>query len=291
MVGHPKTTKSLLHFIYGRSVVNLLLIFLASHAVSATAFAFLLTVEFSGDVATLSSPIDGLWYRFYFCLVSQIAPGFTEFIPVGETSRILSLFNGFTGLLINAIYVAVIVSQVVLPNDVFEVCPFLIINEEDETVEIRLYSKYPADLHYIEFTLFRFFIYETQAGGVLGRTEEIFVAPRHRRLLLSRYPYIIRAKITDAQLEWNHKLAKEGDVREALPSDWFNLSKPRRGHFYLMIKAATNAGTVYQRKEFKLNPGDIRYGKSRSVFDDKNVSLDDWHDYRNGNWKNWNELD
>ena len=291
MLGHPKTTKSLLHFVYGRSVVTLLLIFAISHIISALIFATFITVEFSGDKAALSAGVDSLWYRFYFCMVSQIAPGFTEFIPVGEGSRVLSLLNGFIGLLINAIYVAVIVSQVILPNDVFEVCPFLIVNTDENTVEIRLYSKYPADLHYIEFTFFRFFIYETEPGGVLGRTEEISIAPKYRKLLRSRYPYIIRVPLSDEPLEWNHKLDKEGDVRDALPTNWLNLSEPRRGHFYLMIKAATNAGTVYQRKEFRVTPQDIRFGRSRTVIDTKNVSVDDWYNFKNGNWANWNKLD
>ncbi|MDP8051393.1 hypothetical protein QJU23_03005 [Pasteurella atlantica] len=288
---HPKSIHIFQNWISKRSIIQLIILFLVSHIALATVFSLVISVKYSGQICNLSMSQDAFLYRLYFSLISQISPGFTEFIPANDVSRTLSTLNSFVGILIDAIYVTILVTKLLLPIDVFEICPYLIINEKKEELQIRLYSKYQKSVFDVEFSFFRFFIYETEEGGVLGRTEEIFIHPPKRKLLRSRYPYIIRVGLSKEETNWLDLFENEGEIRNKVPINWLNGKDEKRGHFYLLIKAQTDMGTIYQVKDYFFNKDCIKKGKAKVVFDDINVSLDDWYDHNKGNWYNWNKLD
>lgn len=291
-MAHPRTTKQMLSFLGQQNVLVLIGLFLASHTITASAIAIFLQVSYGGpEVIGEATPLN-YWHRFYYCLTSQISPGFTEFVPLNDTSRFLALLNGFIGLIVNAIYIALLVSQVLRPKNVFEFGSHIVINKQEMSGEIRVYSRLRTEAVYIEFSLYRFLLHTREDGRVWGRTEEVKIHPKDRKLLRSRYPYIIRFDLVEASTPWENTLPVEGQVRERVPIDWLSKSKSAQtGYFFVMVRAETEFGTVYQRKEYRVGTGDFRYGKSIPVFDNVEVTLEDWHNPQKGNWKNWNKTE
>lgn len=291
-LAHPKTTKQILSFLGQQNVLVLLGLFIASHATTASVIAVFLQVSYGGPGVIGETTSLSYWHRLYYCMTSQISPGFTEFVPTNDVSRSLALLNGFTGLAINAIYIALLVSQVLRPKDVFEFGSHIVVNNQEMCGEIRLYSRLRTEAVYIEFSLYRFLLHKREDGRVWGRTEEVRVHPKDRKLLRSRYPYIIRFDLADDFIPWEDVLTAEGQVRENVPVSWLmKLSSEKRGYFFVMVRAETEFGTVYQRKEYRVGTSDFRLGKSIPVFDNVEVTLDDWHNPQKGNWRNWNKTD
>ena len=282
----------MLSFLGQQNVLFLLGLFVASHAVTASVIAIFIRVSYGGPEVIREATSPSYWHRLYFGMTSQISPGFTEFVPANEASRFLALLNGFVGLVINAIYIALLVSQVLRPKDVFEFGSHIVVNKQEMRGEIRLYSRLRTEAVYIEFSLYRFLLHKREDGRVWGRTEEVRVHPRDRKLLRSRYPYIIRFDLADDLTPWENILIAEGQVREKVPVDWLSKSSSeKRGYFFVMVRAETEFGTAYQRKEYRVGTSDFRFGRSVPVFDNVEVTLDDWHNPQKGNWRNWNKTD
>jgi len=291
-LAHPKTTKKMLSFLGQQNVVTLLVLFITSHVISASVIALFIKVSYGGPDAVSEVTSPSYWHRFYYCMISQISPGFTEFVPSNDPSRILSLSNGFIGLVINAIYISLLVSQVLRPKNVFEFGSHIAVNEKEKSGEIRIYSRLRNDAVYIEFSLYRFLLHKREDGRVWGRTEEIRVHPKDRKLLRSRYPYIIRFDLEEDAASWENVLSAEGQVREKVPIGWLSKNGSEKcGYFFVMVRAETEFGTAYQRKEYRVGTSDFRFGKSVPVFDDVEVTLDDWHNPQKGNWRNWNKTE
>lgn len=287
---HPRVVFWWPYLVSNTSLKFIFLLFAFSHALFALLFSVFVEVSYSGPKEGTETGLSVWWYSLYYCFVVQISPGFTEFVPTNDQSRVFSVVNGFVGLIINAFFISLLISRAIQPKNIFEICPFLIINVKKKLAEIRLYSKFPGNVYDIEFSFYRFLLHQHDGDRIFGRTEEIEIRPSRRKMLRSRYPYIVRFSLSDEDLNWDDIFLSEGEVRRAIPMKWLAEHSKFRGHFYLYVKAETNFGSVYQIQDYELNPENIVVGESKVVFEDKDVDLKDWYDFRRGNWKNWNKV-
>jgi len=283
----PKSYYGAFSFFFKSKLYLLFIVYISVVLIISFAFSFFYNLSYAGPSSI--NPICINWlHKWYFSLMTFMSPGFTEFLPVNDVSRILSAANGLLGLSFNALFLSILVARALQPHEPFEIVPFLLYDPEVKKLSARFYSTLPSSCYNLSFRLFRFLMYENEFGKQLGATREINISPNYKNVLLPNYGILLRA---DIDLDKNHQHASSKRVhkRKKIPVEWLlpEHEKCPDGHFYLTIEAETPYGKMFQTINFYLLKNDIKIGRHKLLNEGEKLSLDNWYKWKSYRWDLW----
>lgn len=286
----PKSYYGIFSFFFKSKLYVLFFIYLIVIALISLAFSFSYELVYAGPAESCPNRI--YWFHnLYYSLVTFISPGFTEFMPANDYSRIMSSFNGVVGLSFNALFLSILVARALQPHEPFEIVPFILYDPVLKRLTARFYSTLPANCYNLSFKLFRFVVYEDSLGRQIGRTSEMIVAPNYRNVLLPNYGILVHADI-DMQENAQHSSFKRTHQRKKIPIEWLLPSHKKcpDGHFYLTVEAETPYGKMFQTQNYYLNKNDIKIGRHTLLNEGVKLTLDNWYKWKDYRWDLWGKF-
>lgn len=284
---HPYRTFGIFSFLFTCRLQHMIIIYFSVHIFFAIIFAFIYSIHYSSYSAYLYFDESSYVYRLYFSIVTQISPGFTEFLPSNDLSRLITPIHGIIGIVINGLFLSLLFARAVHPYNVFDVVPFILHSPNRNQLIIRMYSKYPEPVHNLDFNFYRFYIFNNEHGEQLGRTEEIKILPEKRKMIRPYYGLLLRIELSYDALDWSDTLEDDQKIRTSMPYNWFVNDNRYNGHYYLIISADTTSGTAYYVQDFFLNRKNIRCGEHMLLNHQKNLDIFSWYNYRRYSWETW----
>lgn len=278
---HPRHYRGFLGFLLEIRTGWAFLLFVMFHFLIALMFAATLDLEHSSLWGQGNIKAD-FNERLYFSLINQLTLGFTEYLPTTGASQILLLLQSYIGLLLNALILAIIVSRVFQPKDVFEVAPIMAHDTQAGQLVFRIYSKYPEAVYNLNAELHRFSIGEAGQPSVIGVTTVISTTPANRRILLKNYALLIKVSIDYSEKKYEGKLHSK-----RIPWSWLG-EHQTRSELLLVLSAETSTGTVHQFQRFS----SISFicGRHRLLNEGIDLDLESWYDFRNYRWSTWGKI-
>lgn len=283
----PKSYYGAFSFFFKSKLYSLLAVYILLVLAISLGFSFCYEIVYAGpEVAT---PLAIKWFhKWYFSLLTFISPGFTEFLPSSDASRLLASINCLIGLLFNALFLSILVARALQPHEPFEVVSFLAYDPRQAKLSCRFYSTLPASCYNLSFKLFRFLILENDIGHQMGTTREISISPTYRNALLPNYAILIRAEV-DLDENPQNASTKARHTRKKVPLEWLlkGHEKCPEGHFYITIEAETPYGKMFQTKSFYLTEQDIKVGCHQLLNEGDKLTVENWYEWKSYRWETW----
>ena len=286
----PKAYYGVFSFLFTKKLYLLFLGYIFLIFLISISFASFYDLIYAGP--TTNHIMNVTWFhKFYYSLTTFMSPGFTEFLPLNDSSRILTMINGIMGLLFNAFFLSVLVARILQPHKPFEIVPFLLYDSVSQQLTARFYSTLPDNCYNLKYRLFRFGTFTNHAGKEIGKTLEIEMSPGYRNVLLPNYGILLRAKV---DLDNNAQNASFNNTytRKKVPIEWLlpTHKKYVHGHFYLTIEAETSYGKMFQLVNFYPNKNDIKVGRHMLLNDDRKLTLENWYNWKEYRWDLWEKF-
>lgn len=283
----PKSYYGIFSFFFKSNLYWLFFVYISLVLAITGIFSIFYIISYAGP-EHLSPEYIKWHHKWYYSLTTFISPGFTEFLPVNDGSRLLSSINGLIGLSFNALFLSLLIARALQAHAPFDIVPFLLYDPETKFLSARFYSTLPSSCYNLSFRMFRFLIYENQNSTQMGSTREIKLSPEERNVLVPNYGILLRAEI-DSNENSQHASAKNTHTRKKVPIEWVlpgnkNYSE---GHFYITIEAETVYGKMFQTIDFYFEKGDLKVGRHNLLNEGKKLSLKNWYNWRKYRWDLW----
>ena len=284
---HPKSYYGIFTFFFKSKLYMLFLFYLTVSLFIAISFSFFYELVYAGPVNLTPYKITWL-HKLYYSIITFISPGFTEFLPINNYSRVISSINGLVGITFNAFFLSVLVARALQPHEPFNIVPFILYDPMSKKLSSRFYSTLPDNCYNLSIRLFRFAMYEDSLGRQFGTTLEIKISPHYRNVLLPNYGIHIGAQIDMDHSPQNASLLRK-HIRKKIPIEWLTTDKSeyQDGHFYITIEAETPYGKTFQTQYYYLNKNDIKIGRHALLNEGTKLSLENWYNWKIYRWDLW----
>lgn len=285
---HPKSYYGIFSFFFRVRLYVLFIVYVVGVAIAAASLSQFIQIEYAGPKNAAPGCIS--WFHiFYYTATTFISPGFTEFLPSDEISRLASLIGGAFGVAYNALFFSILIARALQPHEPFVVVPFLLYHPVNKTLTARLYSALPSAAYNLRMRFYRFMIYENEkTNAQMGRTIEIETHPTDRNVLLPNYGLLVSIHMED-EFSPQQSTPNRTHKRKKCPIEW---SLPvgennYDGHFYLTIEAETPYGKMFQTQYFYLNKSQLKCGTHSLLNHETKLTLNNWYKWKEYRWDLW----
>ena len=252
---------------------------------------FFISASFFGlfyDISHQSDSSEILYFdKLYFSAITQLSPGFTDYRPNNTASKMIVIFQSLLGLVFNALFVSLIFSRAVHPQNPFEVVPFLLYNPERKRISIRFYSKFPEAIHDLNFEFYRFIIYNNEIGQVMGRRDRIKIITEKKKVLLPFYGLVLLIDVQDVNNDWIGKPDSAESGFSFIPANWLSVESKLSGHYHLVLSGDTSAGKTFQIINYYINKKQVRCGEHFLLNHEVPLDINTWYKYHLYRWDHW----
>jgi hypothetical protein len=286
----PKSYYGIFSFVFKSKLYWLFIIYIFGVLLITYTFSLFYNIAYAG-LDEVSIQCVNWFQKWYYSLITFISPGFTEFLPLDDTSRLITSINGLVGISFNALFISLLIARALQPHEPFEVVPFLLYDPEKKTLTTRIYSTLPSNCYNISFKLFRFLIAENDHKKQMGYTREIKILPEDRNVLMPNYGLLLRTEV-DVEENPHHSSVKKDYRRKKIPISWLipEHDKYLDGHFYILLEAETVYGKMFQKFDFYTTKKNIKVGRHTLLNEGYNLNLSNWYDWKKYRWDLWGKF-
>lgn len=287
----PKSYYGLFSFFIKQRLYVLFLVYFLLISIFSFSFSFFYLIEYAGPITSRPSEVC-YFHRLYYSVITFISPGFTEFLPKNDLSRLLSIVESIIGMTFNVLFLSILVARALMPYEPFVIVPFVLYDPIRKTITARFYSTLPTPIYNINFKLHRFFIFDNKiTNKQMGRTIEISTNPNYRNMLIPNYGILVKVSV-EKELNNIRASIEKLHNRKKIPIEWLLIEENLyvEGHFYLTIEAETSYGKMFQRKDFYLNKKNIKCGRHALLNENKKFTLNNWYNWKEYRWDLWGKF-
>lgn len=289
---HPKSYYGIFSFLFRTKIYILFVGYFLGLVAISVLLSFFIQIKYAGPIQMAPECLS-YYHILYYVLTTLVSPGFTEFLPSNDLSRILSLITGVLGVAYNALFFAILITRFLQPHEPFVLAPFLLYNPKSGALTARLYSMLPLPVYNLKVRCHRFMMhYKKKEDVQIGKSIEIMTIPTERNMLLPNYGLLIHIPLEEDMTPYQSSPNRR-HKRKKCPIEWVLPIQDDKynGYFYITIEAETMYGKMFKTQNFYLNKSYIKCGMHSLLNHQEKFTLKNWHNWKDYRWDLWGKYE